>query len=120
MSYEITMPLKDGSHISVSVSPSKTYGDKSGLDLIREYSKRKIKELPINSVEVDPRIIFIPIGYLEEITRVNGETYNTRALFDKIAEKYKIQILLKSTLKAKKVYRNTSLILPKNLLASIL
>lgn len=111
----IHLPLNNkGQTVRVFVTPSKTYGKYQGHELILKYG-RKAKELT-NEPEVDKIFLFIPMGNLSKTIKVNGGTFNTRLLFNRIEDEYGKHILCKRELRALKYYQNVSIKLPTSIL----
>ena len=112
---DIHLPLSDGGHVRVSVSPDKIYGDKTGNELIRQYSKRPIRRKPkiqpIGLIDNDT-ILHIPVGNLPDKIRIHDHFYNTREFLEVIEECLGRQIISKRENRALKHFQNVSLRIP--------
>jgi hypothetical protein len=115
VSYPIHLPLNgDNQTVIVYVTPSKTYGNYKGHELIQRYGS-KAKDIS-QDPEVTKHYVFIPNGQLSKVIKFNGEIYPTRTFFNKLEKLYGRRILFRQELKPIKYYQNTSLLIPKDMM----
>ena len=117
--YKVHLPLKDGSHTQVLVTPSKLYGAYLGQELINRYGKRPVRQKSVsNLVVIDNKdiILRLPTGVLPDNIRIQEKPFRTRVLISMIEKATGLRILSKRANRPLKHMQNTSIRVPINLL----